>query len=92
MEDKSLNRFRKVAIIEGISTILLFFLAMPVKYGLDNEIMVKIIGPIHGILFLLYCALLIQVAMEFDWHWKKSLLGFIAAILPFGPFIGSNTL
>lgn len=87
MEEKSLKRFRKVAIWEGTSFLLLLFIAMPIKYGLGIPEFVKVIGMAHGILFILYCVLLIQVATEFSWPLKKSFLGFIAAFLPFGPFV-----
>lgn len=92
MNDKSLKRFRKVAIWEGISFILLVFVAMPIKYGLGIPQFVRVIGMAHGILFIAYVILLIQVAIEHDWPMKKSALGFIASILPFGPFIFDRTL
>ena len=85
MNDKSLNRFRKVAIWEGISFILLVFVAMPIKYGLGMPQFVRVIG-------IAYVILLIQVAMEYDWSGKKSALGFIASLLPFGPFIFDRKL
>ena len=92
MNDKSLNRFRKVAIWEGISFILLVFVAMPIKYGLGMPQFVRVIGMAHGILFIAYVILLIQVAMEYDWSGKKSALGFIASLLPFGTFIFDRKL
>ena len=92
MNDKSLNRFRKVAIWEGISFILLVFVAMPIKYGLGMPQFVRVIGMAHGILFIAYVILLIQVAMEYDWSGKKSALWFIASLLPFGPFIFDRKL
>ena len=65
---------------------------MPIKYGLGNPYPVKIVGMAHGILFILYVIFLIQAAMEYDWPFKKSLLAFIAAFLPFGPFIFDRKL
>ena len=65
---------------------------MPIKYGLGNPWPVKVVGMAHGILFILYVILLIQVALEFNWPFKKSLLGFIAALLPFGPFVFERKL
>ena len=84
---KTLNRFRKIAIWEGISFLVLLGIAMPIKYGLGNPIPVRIVGLTHGILFILYVIFLIQAAMEYDWSFKKSALAFIAAFLPFGPFV-----
>jgi integral membrane protein len=92
MQEKTLNRFRRIAIWEGVSFLLLLGIAMPIKYGLGNPYPVKIVGMAHGILFILYVIFLIQAAMEYDWPFKKSLLAFIAAFLPFGPFIFDRKL
>ena len=92
MSDKTLKRFRKTAIWEGISFLVLLGIAMPIKYGLGNPMPVKIVGMTHGILFILYVIFLIQAAMEYDWPFKKSALAFIAALLPFGPFVFDRRL
>ena len=52
-----MSLFKISGILETMSTISLFFIAMPLKYIGGNEILVKVIGPIHGFLFILYCAL-----------------------------------
>jgi integral membrane protein len=49
----SLNLFRKVALAEGISYILLLAIGMPLKYGFDLPLVVKYMGWAHGILFIL---------------------------------------
>lgn len=89
---KTLNRFRKVAFWEGVSWVVLLFIAMPIKYGLGNEMGVKVVGPIHGGLFVAYVIFLIMAAMEYDWPFKKSALGFVASLVPFGPFIFDKQL
>ena len=45
--------FRVIAFFEGVSYILLLFIASPIKYFLENDIYVKLLGMPHGILFLL---------------------------------------
>ena len=47
-----------VGYIEGCSTILLMGVAMPLKYLGGNEVLVKLLGPIHGMLFVIYIAML----------------------------------
>ena len=49
--------FRIVSRLEGISYILLLFIAVPIKYFLDNEFYVKILGMPHGLLFVAYIVL-----------------------------------
>ena len=41
--------FRIVAIVEGITTLALFFVAMPIKYMLHDPLWVQIVGPLHGL-------------------------------------------
>ena len=52
------NILLTVGWIEGISTIFLFCVAMPLKYGFDMPQVVSLAGQIHGGLFVLLVALL----------------------------------
>ncbi len=81
-----LGRFRLVGILEGISFLFLLGIAMPVKYMLKMPELVKYTGWAHGVLFVAYMLLLLQVATQYSWSFKKSLVGFIVALLPFGTF------
>ena len=82
--------FRIVAFLEGVSYILLLFIATPIKYTYDNPEYVKLLGMPHGILFMAYVVLAILIAGEFKW--SKKILGIIllAAIIPFGTFYIDN--
>lgn len=82
----SLGRLRIVAFLEGVSFLLLLGIAMPLKYMAGIPEGVRVIGMAHGVLFVLYVFLLIQVTMEKNWSWKKALLAFIASLIPFGTF------
>ncbi|UKJ06156.1 DUF3817 domain-containing protein [Solitalea lacus] len=81
------GRFRAIAFLEGVSFVLLMFVAMPIKYVLGYPEVVKICGWFHGSLFVAYVLLLIQVVIEYQWKFSRSLLAFIASLLPFGTFI-----
>ncbi len=48
------NLFRIVAFLEGVSYILLLFIAVPLKYWGGDEQYVKLLGMPHGILFICY--------------------------------------
>lgn len=86
---KLLRLFRLVAMAEGISFLLLVFIAMPIKWipalG-GNPMPVRYVGMAHGILFVLYVVLLIRCMVEYNWNIKKAAILFIASILPFGTF------
>ena len=57
----NIKTLRLVGLIEGISFLLLLFIAMPVKYMMDNPILVKYIGMGHGVLFVLFLVVLFAV-------------------------------
>jgi integral membrane protein len=83
--NSSVGRLRLIAGMEGTSLLLLVFIGMPLKHFGDNESMVKIMGPIHGALFLLFVFNALRVAVEQRWKfstitWKL----LVASLLPFG--------
>lgn len=82
----SLNIFRIVALLEGISYILLLFIATPIKYLLNDPQYVKMLGMPHGILFVAYVALAIVFKKEFAWTNKQFAIVLLASIIPFGTF------
>jgi integral membrane protein len=81
-----LNSFRIVALLEGVSYILLLFIATPLKYFADNEMYVKLLGMPHGVLFLVYIVLAIMVGKELKWNTKTQLIVLAASLIPFGTF------
>jgi integral membrane protein len=80
-------RLRTIAIIEGISFLVLLFIAMPLKYFWGQPQAVRIIGMAHGVLFLIFCAALIRVTVIAKWPLGRSALLFLASIIPFGPWL-----
>lgn len=83
---KLLNIFRVVALLEGISYILLLFIATPIKYMSGNPEYVKLLGMPHGILFMAYVVIAIVLAGELKWNTKTLALILVASIIPFGTF------
>ena len=51
--------FSTIALVEGISYVLLLGIAMPLKYFLDMPLAVKVVGWAHGVLFMAYVVLLL---------------------------------
>ena len=60
---------------------------MPLKYIWHMPIAVKIAGSIHGILFITFCVALARAKSHSNWSIGRAAIIFIAALLPFGPFI-----
>lgn len=78
---------RITALVEGVSFLILLGIAMPLKYVWGMPEAVKIVGWAHGILFVIFGLLLLQVMIVADWQLKRSILVFVAALVPFGPFL-----
>ncbi|WP_370529708.1 DUF3817 domain-containing protein [Alkalihalobacillus sp. AL-G] len=79
--------FKIVGYSEGISFLVLLGIAMPLKYMLDYPLAVTVVGSIHGGLFVLYVMMVVYLKFAYKWSVTKALLGLIASVLPFGPFI-----
>ncbi|RED49473.1 DUF3817 domain-containing protein [Seonamhaeicola aphaedonensis] len=81
-----LNMFKVIAFLEGISYILLLFIATPMKHFADEPQYVKLLGMPHGILFMIYVVLAFVLKPDFNWN-KKAFRGvLLASIIPFGTF------
>jgi integral membrane protein len=81
------NSFRIVALLEGVSYILLLFIAVPIKYTQGNPEYVKLLGMPHGLLFVGYIVLAIVIGIELKWNMKTMFIVLMASIIPFGTFV-----
>lgn len=79
--------WRVSAIAEGISYLLLLFLAMPLKYLYGMPEAVRLVGSLHGGLFVVFIALLAVVYIKGTMTLKQCVVAFIASVLPFGAFV-----
>jgi len=84
--ETNLKKFRLIALLEGVSFLVLLFIAMPLKYLLDEPLLVKYVGMAHGVLFILFMVLLLITAKECKWKISFISMAFIASLLPFGTF------
>ena len=88
----SIGRLRLIGMAEGISLLVLFGIAMPLKYIAGKPEAVTVIGWIHGLLFVLFMIAVIIVYDQRNWPFKKLVYAFLAAFLPFGTFIFDKQL
>lgn len=77
--------FRLVAALEATSFLALL-VATYVKYQHDSEIGVQILGPIHGLLFLGFVWLALQVRGEAGWDNRTTFWVLVGAVVPFGGY------
>tara|TARA_B110000503_G_scaffold69078_1_gene107797 strand:+ start:5957 stop:6232 length:276 start_codon:yes stop_codon:yes gene_type:complete len=78
--------FRIVSFLEGVSYLLLLFIAVPIKYFQGDVSYVKMLGMPHGILFMSYVVLAIVIQKQMKWNLKNLGIIILASIIPFGTF------
>lgn len=79
--------FRYVALLEGVTTLALFLVAMPAKYWFGSAHLVPPFGMIHGMAWIIYIVMMfpaLWVARAGAWGWLRT---FAASLVPFGTFI-----
>lgn len=87
-----LGRLRVIAFVEGCSFLLLLGVAMPLKYLAGLPLAVRIVGSIHGGLFLLFCAALMPAAVAARWSLLRTSIVFASSLVPFGTFFVDGQL
>lgn len=87
MQSPHIRRFRTVAITEGISFLLLLFIAMPLKYFADMPLAVKYTGWAHGVLFIAYWVAAVPLFTKLKWDPERIVGVGLASVLPFGTFV-----
>ena len=85
------SRFRLISFIEGISFLILIFIAMPLKYMAGIPLAVKIVGMAHGILFILFIIALFMAANRYKWKVLTFQL-FVYSLIPFGFILIEKTI
>ncbi len=83
----AVGRIRLCGYLEGISFLLLLFVAMPLKYIFEMPMAVRYTGMAHGVLFILLILLLVTGWLERKISAKHAGLAFLASLFPFGPFL-----
>lgn len=82
-----LTKLRILGAIEGVSTLLLFGVAMPLKYMAGIPLAVSIMGSLHGVLFMALVALNAIALDRVPIGTKTAVAGVVGAVIPFGPFV-----
>jgi len=87
-----LGFFRKVAVVEGLTTLALFFVAMPMKYLAGDPRLVPPVGMIHGVAFLVYLAVMVAAFWGRGFTATTWIRTTAASFFPFGTFLNDGYL
>jgi integral membrane protein len=89
---RSVRRLRLVGLFEAASFLILLGVAMPLKHVAGLPGPVKVVGWVHGLLFLVYLQALLSAHADRGWPLKRTALLFIAAVVPAGPLFFEKSL
>jgi integral membrane protein len=78
--------FRIVALLEGVSYILLMTIGLYFKYQLNDATYVKLLGMPHGVLFILYILIAFFLRKQEQWNFINFAIILFASLIPFGTF------
>ena len=92
IDHKYLHALRMMGRVEGVSTLVLFGVAMPLKYFAGMPLAVTIVGSIHGLLFIALVVMFFRAINRVPIPVRLAAAGVMAAVLPFGPFILDSRL
>lgn len=81
-----LKTFKIVALLEGVSFIIMMLIGMPLKYMGGNDIIIKYLGMPHGLLFVGYVILAFLLQSQMKWSTKDMAIIVICSLIPFGTF------
>jgi integral membrane protein len=84
---RAIESLRRVGKVEGVSFLVLLGIAMPLKYLAGWPLAVKIVGWAHGVLFVAFVIALVRAKLRANLTLVQTLMVFVAALLPFGPFL-----
>ena len=78
--------FRIIALLEGVSYILLMTIGLYFKYQLNDDTYVKLLGMPHGVLFMLYILIAFLLRKQEQWSFISFVIILFASLIPFGTF------
>lgn len=91
-KNTTLHFFRRVALAEGISFLVLLLIAMPLKYLAGWPQLVTVVGWAHGVLFVAFLALAVEVKGRLNKNFPWLIKAFAASVVPAGTFVLERTM
>ena len=88
----ALQRYRVMANVVGVLLVLLFVVAVPLKYWADTPTPVTVLGTAHGWLYALFFLSAVDLAVRAKWSIKGAVLTVLAGTVPFLSFVAEHTV
>ena len=87
-----LKKFKLINKIEGISFLVLLFIAMPLKYSFGYPVATKVVGMLHGLFVFAFIYQIIEARKEAGFTAKEVALYSVLSLIPFGSFYTDKLL
>ncbi|EHK87922.1 DUF3817 domain-containing protein [Saccharomonospora azurea] len=88
---KPLQRFRGAAFVTGLG-LLGLVVVMVIRYGFDNATPSAVYSPIHGVIYMVYLVLAIDLALKARWSVKGTIGVLLAGCVPFFSFVAERAV
>jgi integral membrane protein len=88
----ALLRYRVIAYVVGVGLILLVCVGVPLKYAADVSWLVAIVGPLHGVLYVIYLALTLDLARRIRMNPLVAIAVMLAGTIPFLSFVAERKI
>jgi integral membrane protein len=85
----ALGRYRVMAYVVGVG-LLTLCAAMVLNYGFDQPQYTKIVGPVHGFLYIVYFLATVDLALKTRASVKNTVLVLLAGMVPFVSFVAER--
>jgi integral membrane protein len=89
---RQLGRMRIASLLEATTLAILVFVAVPLKHAFGMPGLVSVMGPVHGLAFLIYIWMLIQSHFQFGWTGREWLRMVLCAFVPLAGFVNERLL
>ena len=87
----ALARYRVMAYVVGVG-LLALVASMVLNYGFGHEQFTRIVGPIHGFLYIVYLLATVDLALKARWSLKGTGLVLLAGMIPFLSFVVEHSV
>jgi integral membrane protein len=88
--EAALTRYRVMAYIVGVLLLILVFVAVPLRYLADQPLLVSIVGPVHGFLYIVYLVTAFDLAVRARWSFVRTVLVLLAGTVPIMTFVAER--
>lgn len=85
-KEQAIRNFLRIGKLEGFSFLALLLVAMPLKYIFDHPEFVRVVGMIHGVLFVVFIMSIVILLQNKQISIKNAIFAFLFSIIPFGTF------